>query len=74
MLRVRLRVGYSRVFFAKIVGIGFKNLASREQRINAWPQSEIQSALSALIKHLQKSLEEAESLARKFSTPTTKIP
>ncbi len=75
MRALRLFAGLSRANFAKIAGIGLKNLESRERGNNLWPQSEIQPALSALTKHLQKSLTEVESLSRKFSPQSTnKIP
>jgi hypothetical protein len=68
---LRLLTGLSRARFAEVIRLGVKNLESRERGNNAWPQSEVRSALSALTGHLKESLAEVESLTRKFSPQST---
>jgi hypothetical protein len=74
ILQLRLLVGLSRTGFAKIINMSPGNVRQRESGNYPWRDSEVQSSVAALTKHLKKSLKESESISRNFSPkPTTKI-
>ena len=66
-LRLQLGMGVPR--FGKLISMDSTGVTHREIFRVPWKKSELLAALPALVKHLQLSLEYAESLTRAFARP-----
>jgi DNA-binding XRE family transcriptional regulator len=74
MRSLRKQIGMSTPAFAKIIGINSPNITLREMFRVPWRESELQTALPAVVSHLRASLDEAEAMAKTFSNPTQPNP